>query len=400
MTRRRQGAALAALGLAALALRPQLIGVGPLLPEIQDDLGVSHAVAGLLVTIPVVCMGVFAPPAPLVAARLGSRRALAGCLAIVAVFGALRAVAPGAAAVLLLTLPIGIVMGLSGPVMAVVVKERFPRLPASATGVYATGLVLGSAASSFAAVPLADAAGGWRASLLAFAAVSAVMLGAWLALTRAPATPQGNAAVPRLRDLPLRSPVAWALCLAFAVEGFTFYGITAWLPDAFVERGWSEGEAGALLGVVLAVGLPIGLLVPWTADRVGSRRLYLTTSAALLALSTGGIAAVPDAAWLWAALIGASLGALFPLILTLPLDVADASHEVGAAAAMMLGVGYVFSATAPLALGAARDATGSFEASLWLLVVFAVASFLSTLPLSRARLSRGIRPPLAPPLVP
>ena len=53
---------LAALFLGALALRPQLVGVGPLLPEIDDDLDVSHAVAGLLGTIPVLCMGLFAPP--------------------------------------------------------------------------------------------------------------------------------------------------------------------------------------------------------------------------------------------------------------------------------------------------------------------------------------------------
>ena len=54
---------LVALFLAALALRPQLVGIGPLLPLIQHDLDVTHAVAGLLGTIPVLCMGLFAPPA-------------------------------------------------------------------------------------------------------------------------------------------------------------------------------------------------------------------------------------------------------------------------------------------------------------------------------------------------
>jgi CP family cyanate transporter-like MFS transporter len=50
---------LAGLFLAGLALRPQIVGVGPLIPAIQDDLDISHAVAGLLGTIPVLCMGVF-----------------------------------------------------------------------------------------------------------------------------------------------------------------------------------------------------------------------------------------------------------------------------------------------------------------------------------------------------
>ena len=77
-------ALLAALFLGALALRPQLVGVGPLLPEIDEDLGVSHAVAGLLGTIPVLCMGVFAPPAAYVAARIGTRAAIGACLAAIA----------------------------------------------------------------------------------------------------------------------------------------------------------------------------------------------------------------------------------------------------------------------------------------------------------------------------
>ena len=48
---------LAGLFLAGLALRPQIVGIGPLIPSIQDDLDVSHSVAGLLGTIPVLCMG-------------------------------------------------------------------------------------------------------------------------------------------------------------------------------------------------------------------------------------------------------------------------------------------------------------------------------------------------------
>jgi CP family cyanate transporter-like MFS transporter len=341
-------------------------------------------------------MGLFAPPGPLLAARLGSSAALAACLAVMAGAGVLRALAPGATTILLLTLPIGIVMGLAGPLMAVVVKEQFATRPAFATGVYATGLVLGSTISSAVAVPLADRTGGWRGALLVLAAAGGAVLAAWLLLERGHGRPRGPREPLRLPRLPLRSPVAWALCAAFAFEGFTFYGTTAWLPDAFVERGWSDAEAGALLGVVLGVGLPFGLLVPWLADRAGSRRLYLTSSAALLALSMAGIAAFPGGAWVWASLIGAAFGALFPLILTLPLDVADDAREVGAASAMMLGVGYVLAAAAPFILGAARDATGGFEVSLWLLVAFGVGSFLTTLPLSHARLRRGIRPPATP----
>ncbi len=57
---------LAGLFLAGLAPRPQIVGVGPLIPSIQHDLDISHAVAALLGTIPVLCMRVFALPASVV----------------------------------------------------------------------------------------------------------------------------------------------------------------------------------------------------------------------------------------------------------------------------------------------------------------------------------------------
>ena len=69
---RREGILLlCALLLAAVALRPQLVGAGPLIPDIQDDLGTSHAVAGLVGTIPVLCMGLFAPAARAALGALG-----------------------------------------------------------------------------------------------------------------------------------------------------------------------------------------------------------------------------------------------------------------------------------------------------------------------------------------
>ena len=95
---RREGILLlCALLLAAVALRPQLVGAGPLIPDIQDDLGVSHAVAGLVGTIPVLCMGLFAPAAGWLSARWSLRTAMAGCLLAIAIVGIGRALSPGAA---------------------------------------------------------------------------------------------------------------------------------------------------------------------------------------------------------------------------------------------------------------------------------------------------------------
>jgi CP family cyanate transporter-like MFS transporter len=376
-------ALLAALLLAALALRPQLVGMGPLIPEAGRDLGVSHAVAGLLGTIPIACMGLFALPAAWVASRLGTRVAVGACLGLIALAGLVRAVVPGAALVLLFTLPIGMGMGIAGALMPVAIKERFAHRPAFATGVYTTGINFGAASASAAAVPLAGVLGGWRGSLAAFSAVTILVCVGWMVLTRGTGARVVDVQRPRL---PWRRLVVWGLLVFFGLQSVVYYGVVSWMPEAFQERGWSASSSGLLLAAFGLASLPGGLLVPWLADRGGSRRQWLLLATAGLTVFAIGIAALPAGGFAWAVLGGISSGAIFPLAITLPLDVADAPADVGAAAALMLGGGYVIAALGPFILGAVRDATGSFHASLWALAGIAFVTLLACIPLSPTRL--------------
>jgi CP family cyanate transporter-like MFS transporter len=109
-----------------------------------------------------------------------------------------------------------------------------------------------------------------------------------------------------------------------------------------------------------------------------------------------GIIIAADLAYLWIAMIGLALSAIFPLVLTLPIDVSDDPAQVGSVAALMLLGGYIIASTGPFALGAARDLTGDFATSLWLLVAVGIAFATLTTLLSRRRLHRGI-PAVAPP---
>jgi MFS transporter, CP family, cyanate transporter len=178
----------------------------------------------------------------------------------------------------------------------------------------------------------------------------------------------------------------WMIVAVFGLQSLVYYGFTAWMPDAFQERGWSPAAAGALLAVMGASTIAGGLGVPWLADRGGSRRAWLVGSAALAAASTFGLAALPEAGFAWAVGTGVAVGAVFPLCLTMCLDVAHEPAEVGAAAALMLLAGYLIAAAAPLGLGAVRDVTGSFAASLWALFATALLLLAACAPLSPARL--------------
>jgi CP family cyanate transporter-like MFS transporter len=328
-------------------------------------------------------MGLFALPAGRLARRVGSPTAVAVAVASIGVFGVVRAVVPGAVALVALTLPVAIGMGLGNALMPAAVKERFAARPGFATGVYATGINLGSAVAAALAVPVAHAFGGWRASLAAFSVVTVLLAGVWLWTVREeprhvrPTTPP--------RELPWRSPLAWRLVATFALLSMTFYGMNSWLPAIYVERGWSETAAGELVGVLNAVSVPGGLLMATLADRI-PRRVYLMAAGVFLGGAIVGVELAPSGGWFWAALFGLAIGNLFPLVMTLPLDVADDAPSVAAFTGVMLGAGYTLSATSPFVLGAVRDATGSFSDSLWLLVGTTVAFLLVAATLSRDRL--------------
>ena len=86
---------LIALVAIALVFRPQIIAIGPLLPSIQAGLGISHGVAGALSAIPVLCMGIFAPLAPVAgSAARGALRRWRPAPALVIGFGLLRLAVP------------------------------------------------------------------------------------------------------------------------------------------------------------------------------------------------------------------------------------------------------------------------------------------------------------------
>lgn len=381
----------AGLFIASVALRPQLLAIGPLLPLIREDLALPASLAGLLTTIPVLCMGIFAPIGPRIAARLGPRTAFAVCLGLIVAFGLLRAAAPVFPLILVATLGLGIGVGIAGAIPSMVVSQRIPERPALGTGAYAGGIVAGSTIAAGVAVPLA-AGGDWRLSLLILSTASLVSIGAWLLLVR------GEGKIPRLdptaRRLPWRSGTGWLLVLLFGLQSLMYYGVVAWLPNAYVERGWSTAAAGSLIAVFNGVGFLTTIGVPLLADRLGSRRTQLLASSAVATVALVGIVVAPTLAYGWIAILGLALGAVFPLVLTLPLDVTDDTGQVGSVAALMLFGGYILSSLGPFILGAARDVTGDFGASLWLLVAIGVVLIGCCTLLSPDRLRRGIRRPV------
>jgi CP family cyanate transporter-like MFS transporter len=381
----------AALVLVGTSLRPQALIIGPLVGQVQADLGMSHGVAGLLGTIPVLCMSLLAPLGPVLAGWIGPRLAAAACVVLVGAFGILRGLLPDALTVLVATAGVGVGMAVVGPVLPMIVRARLPHHPAAGTGAYVVGFVVGGTITAAVAVPLADAFGGWRASFVIVSAAAFVSLAAWLWLMP---RDTGHVRVPlALPRLPWRRPSAWLLGAIFGSQSVLFYGCITWLASIYEERGWGLAEGGGLIAWLTGVGLIATLVVPVLADRIGTRRGQLTIASLLSIAGILGVAlspAEPPGSLVTlgsVTLLGLGIGAYFPLALTLPVDVAHDAADAAAITALMLLVGYLLAATAPVALGIVRDATGDFESVTWILVGIAVAMLPLAVALSPSRLA-------------
>ena len=246
-----------------------------------------------------------------------------------------------------------------------------------------TGINLGAAISSALAVPIASAADGWRGALAAFSLATLAIWAGWLALSRGAWGERAGGRPPRL---PVRRPIVWAIMLAFALPSVVYYGLVAWIADVYQERGWSDAASGGVLAVMGVASVPAALIVPWLADRMGSRRQWMWFAAGCMSVATFGFAAIAGGGFVWAVFAGVALGTVFPICLTMCLDVARSPADAGAAAALMFLAGYPIAALGPLGVGALRDATGSFDASLWALFGTAAVMAVSLIPLTPRRL--------------
>jgi CP family cyanate transporter-like MFS transporter len=372
--------AAAAVVLLSINLRTVLASLPPLVADVRADLGLSGAAAGVLTTLPVFCMGAFAPLAPRVAARVPMERALVACALLTAAGAALRGT--GATAALFAAgLAMGVAIALAQALLPVLIRTRYHAQSGMLTGAFSMALVLGSVLAAGLAVPLENALGGWPASLAAWAIPAVVAALVWL-----PAALRPGTIVARGGGAPLRvSGLAWAVSGFFGVQSMAFYASLSWIPTILEDGGWSSEAAGALLAFGALCGLVPAFLTPVAAARVESQLWLLLAIVLVPAAGLAGVLAAPGLAPLWMVLIGFGQSGALGLALALPLQRGGDAATVASLTAMALCVGYLVAATGPWLLGAVHDASGDWTVPLVVLIAITLAELLPGLPAVRAR---------------
>lgn len=352
--------------LAALNLRPAITSISPLLENIRADLHIQGVTASLLVTLPVLCMGLFAPLALSWSQRWGLEKVITFSLLLIGGATLLRVLADSTFILMCSALLAGIGIGLIGPLLSGFIKQYFPN-PAAMVSVYSVALVIGAALAAGLAVPLQQGLGSWQYSL-AFWALLALVAGlSWLRLARSPQTVTKTTAV----SLPLRQKKAWLLTVFFGLMAAIFYSLTTWLSPMMAHAGYSKIEAGYMMTLFTLIQIPISFLIPIGVSKFGKRAWWLVGCSVMEMIGLLTLH-LPVSPWLAIAILGIGAGGLFPLALMLPIQEANHAGEANAWSAMTQSGGYTLGAIGPLIVGLLFDHSGNFVTAQWGLGVMIV----------------------------
>lgn len=352
---------LAAILLTALNLRTALASVSPVYSFIQEDLGIGRATAGLIVTLPVLCMAVFAPLATMVGHHLGRRAMILTSVVLIGVPTALRV--EGSLFVLFASaVAVGIGIATIQALMPEVVKQNFPDKSATVMGAYTASMALGATLAASTVVPLSGVFGSWPASLSIWGILAVPAVIAWLPVRDT--DEERRAGAEDNARLPLRVSRVWLTMAFFAMTSLMYFSVLSWISQVFEDEGLSQARGGLVLSTFTGVQIFSAFIVPAITNRFPDRRpaiiAVVSTTVAGLLLVALVPTITPWMPWAAAALLGISQGALFPLALTLPLDNTRTPQMAGRLTSACFLVGYSVAAMGPTIIGAARDMTGGF----------------------------------------
>ena len=370
------------LVLVALNLRPALSSMAPLLGQVSDSLGLSAAQAGLLTTLPVLCLGLFAPLAPILARRFGTERVVLGILLTLGAGIVLRSYL-GEVGLFAGSILAGASIGVIGVLLPGIIKRDFAGHAGTMTGVYTMALCLGAALAAGATVPLSESFGQSWALGLGFWALPA-LIAAIFWLPQVGKRQGAHNVAYRVRGL-LRDPLAWQVTLYMGLQSSLSYIVFGWLPSILIGRGLTPTQAGLVMSGSVIVQLLTALTAPWLATRGKDQRLAIVVVMGMTLAGLFGCLYAPiEGLWGWAIVLGLGQGGTFSLALTMIVLRSRDAHVAASLSGMAQGIGYTVASMGPLAVGVVHEMTGGWSAVGWIFAVIGLGAIAAGLGAGRS----------------
>lgn len=376
----------AAIILTALTLRAAVTVVPPLISTINVDLPLSTSTIGILGMLPTAAFAIFGFLTPYMIRWVSLEKLIVLAIVVGIVGQVARVLAPNTPLFLLFSVVAFGGLGAGNVLLPPLVKKHFPTKIGLMTALYVTSISIGTALPAQLAVPVADATN-WQVSLAAWAGISTIALIPWLVALMSPRTTPGLtnavnappavvlqseetvrfvptpvAAAPAPKMNLWRSPTAWGLMFMFGCTSLNTYSMFAWLPEILTGAGLDRGQAGSMLALFAALGLPLSLTIPLIAAKMRNPFPAVVVMLACFVAGYLGLLLSPGSGtWIWVSLAGLGPGT-FPLSLLLINHRTRTQIGAGVLSGFSQGMGYALACTGPLFFGLLNQWTGSWTA--------------------------------------
>lgn len=365
----------------AMTLRTPLTAVGPVIPLIRDDLGISNVLAGFLTTIPLLAFAIISPFVARIARKVSIERTLFFALLLLASGIVLRAFTD-ISGILFGTFFIGIAIAFGNVLMPSYMKLRMPLKVGVMMAVYSMSMNISASIAAGISYPIAETSWNWRGSLsfaLIFIIIAIII---WLPQLKKKSSMH---APTTSRSLPLsKSLLAWAIAAMMGIQSLLFYSTSAWVPDILASHGFSASEAGWLSSLMLIAQLPMTFITPILASRASMHvpitiGLCVSYMIGFVGLYFGWTSLAP----LSMICIGLAGGASFSLVMMLFTMRTESIYTSAELSGFAQSTGYLLAAIGPITFGWLHDVTNSWNMTIFAFMLCVAVFLVSGLYASR-----------------
>lgn len=343
---------LVALWMGGASLRVTMMALPPVLPLISRSLHMGPAELAALANMPVLLLATAALTGSAVTSALGSRRAVVGGLAVVALAGALRGIPGTVVSLFAASFAMGAGIAVVQTALPALSAEWFPGRLGLATAVYGNGMVMAEAAAAGATLPFVlPLVGSWQMALVVWSLPVGVTVAVLSHFTKGRGARVAGAALPDWREWR-----AWALGLSQGAGSGAYFAASALLP-AYLVAQHRAGLVGPALALLNGAQLPASVLFTLVPGRMLRPRVLVSFTGACLA-ALGGIVWAPS----WGTLVATGvLGFCTAIVLLSSLAYAPILGGPARAAQLsggMFTIAYALSFVLPVLGGSLWQATG------------------------------------------